>query len=287
MKRKLLYVLIFCMTISNLTVYGEKWETGKKADAAIQNLEFLDVVRNPEERWNEESYITRRDAFMIAYIIKNNPYFATGKPIRRQYCMEIDPADPDLAKEIYQKELEAYAQYDVNIDFVDLVPEDMALASSLAYLALIAGREEGGKLYAAFDAHLTYQEALATIIRVLGEQSFGVCFSAYTPLPGNSFYDIGLRLGLITQEEQRPDELKPIYRDLGGPVSQSARAIYCAPEMLKQEIRAYEYLRLVYASLFIERRLYYDNLDVIESTLDLLLSEHLSPKETGTEDIKI
>ena len=55
MKRKLLYVLIFCMTISNLTVYGEKWETGKKADAAIQNLEFLDVVRNPEERWNEES----------------------------------------------------------------------------------------------------------------------------------------------------------------------------------------------------------------------------------------
>ena len=56
---------------------------------------------------------------------------------------------------------------------------------------------------------------------------------------------------------------------------------------MKQEIRAYEYLRLVYASLFIERRLYYDNLDVIESTLDLLLSEHLSPKETGTEDIKI
>ena len=167
MKKYLVSVILVSAILIGATgnVYGyysqEGWES-----SAIKQLENLDIVRNAKNRWDKTDYITRRDAFKIAFIIKEYR--------RDYYDDEISVGgDYDWFERSYLSNCKITWYYDRKFDFQDLErgSDDYFLMANLFITGLSAGREENGELFAKLDDPLTYNEAFATILRMTMENS--------------------------------------------------------------------------------------------------------------------
>lgn len=287
---KIMLCILLCVGIMGnpLQCVAINWREGTSAETAMNNLEILDIVRNPEERWTKESYITRREAMQMAYIVKNLPgYTLTGAQNRRQYSKLGENQE-----RMYQLFVEQLAKDNHNIDFIDLDPtkNDYELAVSLIEVALLAGKEKEGELYAGFDDEMTYNEALATVIRMIKPRTSGFIALPYTPPAGGSFLELAEILELTSTNIEEPFKAE-IGNYLnwmnGGITKDEAGIIYVSDDMLDTKIRAYEYMRLFYRALFVETQFQDDYPDVTGRLIDQLLRD-LGEKFTDVhEDIVI
>ena len=114
--------------------------------ASVKNLEKLDIVRTPFEKWDCDDYISRRNAFEMVYIIRTFSNRGIGYPIDNGLWVTLKNKLPVDVRE---------SEY------------DSALCYSLSSEGLFYGKEENGQLLADFDENLTYNEAFTLLYRLI------------------------------------------------------------------------------------------------------------------------
>ena len=157
-------------------------------------------------------------------------------------------------------------------------------------LSMEVQKEKEGELYAGFDDEMTYNEALATVIRMIKPRTSGFIALPYTPPAGGSFLELAEILELTSTKIEEPFKAE-IGNYLnwmnGGITKDEAGIIYVSDDMLDTKIRAYEYMRLFYRALFVETQFQDDYPDVTGRLIDQLLRD-LGEKFTDVhEDIVI
>lgn len=296
MKENRVSICFLCILIMFECTYGYclEWnETAADGTEIMDNLSTLDILRSPEMKFNDNSHITRREAIQMVYIVKNEPLFS---PVfvenRRQYLdlkRYVGVEEFESMEDAYKEFAEYYRTIGaIDVDFRDLkTDEDYKLAASLVRLQLLSGRECDGELYAAFDENLTYNEALAFIVRMLVPSVNGVLWRPFNPENGHSFLEIAEEYGLVCNKADKnyrdiQDSHIPVF--IRNMTNAEAGVIYVDDGMLDSEIPAYEYFKIFYRALFEETQLYDEFGDSYGRLIDLMFKE-IGEEKTGIEDI--
>lgn len=176
MKKVLLVFLCATMTFMLCFAQGQNMSSLDN----IRELEALDVVRTPLEKFEPDSNISRRDMFKMIYIVVNASFVAkVVEASPRQFFVHPD-ADKNMLEceglqdclnnfRYFEEEREKYIlQYGKEYcyyDFADVEygSQDHLLAYSLMQYRLLRGVEREGALYAEFDRPATYSEALTAL----------------------------------------------------------------------------------------------------------------------------
>lgn len=158
----ILVTLMCCLNILNVyadDMYSDMYrspETNRwhsSLDAA-DNLFRLDIVRD-YLHWQSDEKITRREAFKMAYIIKEHS---------RDYIFN----ENDDVTAYFENE--SYVTKNLNKEFnfadVEKGSTDYYFVASLFETQLLSGRLAGNELVAELDEFMTYGEACATIFRL-------------------------------------------------------------------------------------------------------------------------
>ncbi len=246
MKRIFASILILLVLLFSQAAGAEEQSSDyiKHLKKIGHTLEQFDIVRSVDEKYNESSLISRRDAFQMAYIVKNS-----------KRALEYEPDDVEAVAELCEKRMQTYLQ---NFEFSDVEPGtyDYALVYSLAASGLILGKTDdsleaypseamtyeecvellkASKPKADLDGTATYEEALTIIGRMVyipdnwstyyDELDAIVDMSAEHP-----YYSAAIKNGLINSEP-------------GSPV--------VSEDMLNQPVPAYEFMHLLYRALYI------------------------------------
>ncbi len=207
MFQKIICGFLLFMLCCSLNGHCIEWQGNtRNDDAIIANLETLDIVRNVKEKWKETSFIQRKDALSMAYIVVRTPYAYGAGWGRRVYCSTINPQKGESFRNLteeYSKEL------NMDLNFVDVAPEDENLVLSLIHLGLLAGSFEEGDAYARLYDELTYEEALVTLLRML-EPRHSSGYTMRRPwiaTASEEAYKIGLTLNIIKECTERPPDV--------------------------------------------------------------------------------
>lgn len=287
MFRKIVCGVLTLMFCCSLNGYCIQWQSNSRTDdAIIANLETLDVVRDVKEKWNETSYIQRKDALSMAYIVVRTPYaFGSGRG-RRVYCSTVDHQKGESFRnltEAYSKEL------NMDLNFVDVAPKDENLVLSLIHLGLLAGSFEEGDAYARLYDELTYEEALVTLLRMLEPRHT----SGYTmrrpwiATAPEEAYEIGLVLNIIKECTERPpdvyDPTEEYSLSLGG-YGGATSALWMSKGRLSEKITAYDFMRMLYSALYVEKNCGDGS---VGRYVDILLSEIDNEMDTDPDDILV
>lgn len=209
-----------------------------------QTLERFDIVRNIDEKYNEDSLISRRDAFQMAYIVKNS-----------KRALVYEPDDVEAVTELCEKRMMTYLQ---NVEFSDVEPGtyDYALVYSLVASDLILGKTDASldiysnealtyeecvellkasKPKADIDSIATYEEALTIIGRMV-----------YIPENWSTYYD---ELdAIVDMNVEHPYYSAAIKNGL---INSEPGSPVVSENMLNQPISAYEFMHLLYRALYI------------------------------------
>lgn len=143
-----IFVIILCVFQLNFVSanddYRYKYDLETKKSYIINNMQQLGIVDNVNQKWSDGDFITRRNAFEMAYIVVNHGFKGIDKTPDEKY-------------------------YDVFA--CDITPDsyDYYLFTALAQKNLIYGKTDNGQIYAAFDEYITYNQAFAIIFRVLSQ----------------------------------------------------------------------------------------------------------------------
>ena len=211
---------------------------------AINNLEYIGILRNASEKWDSDSYITRRNALEIAYIFNL---------FSREFVLDTEGrTDEEVANEIngMQNTWDTmgflYGENARQFNFADIEKGtyDYDLAANLCYCNIMVGEEVDGKKYAHFDEYMTYEQAFSTISRL---------FSVWTEVHTNSetrikkhymwdypdvkypYYQFCIDTGMINKKET------PFYK----------YSLNVEEEQLTEYMRAYDYFYLINEALYI------------------------------------
>lgn len=193
---------VYCMVIQPVVAQSTEL-LHSKADENVQKeackqLEKLGVVCNTEERWDATAPITRRDMFKMAFVAKSGV---------RRFVEIKDEYDLDFYKEVLnamvktrkvdEDQYEDIQAYIVYFDDVEAYSEDDFLSVNLAYDGLLKGSLVNGRAYARLDEYVTYEEALATLIRILASPDD----PPYVPYYGDlNFFEAAEEIGLINNQ---------------------------------------------------------------------------------------
>lgn len=220
------------MTIISGNTYGyysqEAWE-----ESAIRQLEKLDIIREAEKRWDNTDYITRRDAFQIAYIVRENT--------RNIYHSDYRSEEDFINYELYLNNCEIKLWYpERKFVFEDLErgSDDYYLMASLFERGLATGREEDGKLYADLDESITYNETFATILRMTMLYTATEATLREKDTTETLYYDFAKEMKLFSS----------------GTIFDETYYEYAPKvevEQLNEPVRAYEYLYYIWRALYI------------------------------------
>lgn len=162
---------------------------------AYKQLEKLGVVCNAEERWDTTTPITRRDMFKMSFVAKAGTrrfVEIDDENALRIYKEALN--EKRRTREVAEGQYEEMQSYIVYFDDVEAYSEDDFLIVNLAYLGLLKGSLLNGRAYARLDEYVTYEEALATLIRILASPDD----PPYVPYYGDlSFFETAEGIGLI------------------------------------------------------------------------------------------
>lgn len=218
---------------------------------AISRLELNGIVEEPFKRWNSTDYISRRDAFKMAYIFN---------VMKRKFVIKVDEMSEDeLLSELreagYRWEPLGYffEEYCRNFEFEDLKKGtfDYEFAVNLFYSNLLLGEEVNGKKYAYFDEYMTYEQAFATVCRMFSTSGYnaeswilryyndGQPINPYAPynvsMETNPHYQFCIDTGLINNYSN------PLYQ----------YTLDVRQDQLGDKITAYEYMYIINEALYI------------------------------------
>ena len=197
--------------------------------SAIDELERFDIVRNPREKWTQYDFIARRDAFKMPYIIT-----VIGRSTPREFLFKPGERDDIIRDHAFFDEA-GYKYETTYFKDVEVGSDDDCFVLSLMFCGLMTGREENGEYYAALDEYMTYNEAFATIYRLLKDWTRPYYFP-YQPPEGKTFFSIAEEFGLINNNNS-------VY----------SAGLTVSEEQLNDPIPAYEYMYLLDSALYIPR----------------------------------
>lgn|GEM_PF-3351881 len=198
---------------------------------SVNSLKNLDIVRDPEKRWNETDYITRRDMFKMVHVVK-------GKNIgkARQFFVNVNDEEADEKINAIKEKLSYYKV--VEFKDVQYGTYDYYLVYSLLVLNLISGKINEEGYIADLDAYATYEEALTVIGHLFDD------IDMHGGMPGTLY--------LIDLKDKHP------YFKFAceiGLINSSSKVDLSSPKidetMLNQPILAYEFMHLLYRALYI------------------------------------
>lgn len=156
--KKFVSILLVMLLLGTSLSVSARVNTVQYAMECVQFLEKCGIVEKPFEKWDENSLITRKDAF-VAVSETKDPF---------GYLDVIYDRDAEELKDIYD--------YDLRYEFSDIeyASEDYYLASVLVGQGLIRGsfnKEEADSVNARFYDNLTYGEALIILSRLFTYES--------------------------------------------------------------------------------------------------------------------
>ena len=229
---------------------------------SIYRLEELDIVRKPFERWGEENYITRRDVFKIAYIVKNGD--------RKLYENGENGSESILKIENWKNQ-----NFWLQTEYVDVEKGsfDYYLIYSLLRVSLISGEPSENGHVANFDTYATYEDALTVIGRLFDDPNLYAGYYQGSELVDKTqkhpYYTFATNIGLINSTS------------LTDPSSPQI-----TPEQLDDSITAFEYLHLLYRALYIPFVCIEDyNISVNCHYIDNFSAQSIEENATLYEDI--
>ena len=227
MKNKICFILTISFVICILFPSGaSSTEYERDLQWSATRLEQLGIVKNFNERWTENSPITRRDLFKMAYIAK------TGS--RAFYVSEEDGLEK---AEKYILDIKKNYNTDLKYDDIIIGSPDYYFVTSLFVAGLIAGKQENEYNYMALDEYATYEEAFHVIIRLF------ISWQSLKSVDQDiNAYEILQKMNLINS--QNPFDMYSLQ------IPSSA---------IKNRISAYEFMHLLYNSLYLPLNGNYDN----------------------------
>lgn len=242
--------IIILLIVSSLAfpAFALEQKEDPETEYVISELEYLDLVRNVRDRWDENSTITRKDALTMAYLATNT-WWDLYFPSRRFYnIFTSDGKNTTFSYDFdYAEEMEAASeQTGMNFCFIDVKPEDEKMTYSLIMDGLLVGKDIDGQACARLYDMMTNEEALITLIRMLEYRS---CTRTGPIKPwqlqeSESIYDKGLDLGLIKSDNvdvrKEGEYVKPVY---------------FPKDSLNKPIKAFDYFKMYYCALGINIRL--------------------------------
>lgn len=270
MKKKVLcwcFMLIFAVQTVGAVKYNTtgRWNLLQQLERenSVRKLEQLDIVRNPSERWTQDSLIQRRDAFKMAYIVKTG-----GRELHE------NGDEPDISIPFIEQRKKTLRLYGLNPDFTDIEQNtfDYYFVDSLLAEKLLYGTNSSDGSKAELDRSATYDEALAIIGRLfyqVGSYSYGelITEDVVDENAAHPYFEFARQLGLINS---------PNPVDLSCPQIQ--------PEQLAQPIPAYEFMHLLHRALYIP----YGSITCFSVSLDERYIDNFVEKKDGSsyrEDI--
>lgn len=207
-------------------------------EEAANKLEEYDIVRNWRNRWQPDDFITRRDALKMAYIVRN-----VGRNVSA-YNIENFETELNmyLEYESVQRSKYNYEEY-YGFQFVDIDRNstDFMFAVTMYTNELLYGREENGLLYADLDSYVTYNEAFAYIFRIFTRRyvtAYGILENVDWEYP---YYEFCQSVNLINST----NPFLTTFLTEAVPLNVSI-------EQLDDNITAYDYMFLIYKSLYVE-----------------------------------
>ena len=241
MKKILSLILMLCLIFPAAAIaanpYAKPTEENLNRDVrkAISNLAGLDVVRKPFTRWNESDYITRRDVFKMAYVVKMDTRRYHRYPADINDAESVKKTDEDISGLI--KILKE--KYHVQTEYADIVPgtDDYYLVYNLLAAQLIAGQPDGDVYNANLDAYATYEEALTVLVRLFYYQKH---------MPSEAHYSLTDYTG--------PHKAFDIATDMNLINSKNPYDVYTqhiSLEQLDQPITAYRFMHLLDRALYL------------------------------------
>lgn len=156
--KKLIAVLLAMLLLGTSLSVTARVDNEQYAKECIQFLEKCGIVENPFEKWDENSLITRKDAF-VAVSETKDPF---------GYLDVIYARDAEELHFIYDDTL------GYNFSDIEYASEDYYLASVLVGQGLIRGSSNGNEtasVNARFYDNLTYGEALIVLSRLFTYES--------------------------------------------------------------------------------------------------------------------
>lgn len=241
MKKILSLILMLCLIFPAAAIAASpdnrptEDDLNRDVRKAISNLAGLDVVRKPFTRWNETDYITRRDVFKMAYVVKIDTRWYFLVPTDMNDAEEVE----EINQEIEKRKAEKKERYHMQTEYADIVPgtDDYYLVYNLLAAQLIAGQPDGDVHNANLDAYATYEEALTVLVRLF-------LFLGYMPAES-----LG---GLL--DYSGPHKAFDIATDMNLINSKNPYDVYTqhiSLEQLDQPITAYRFMHLLDRALYL------------------------------------
>lgn len=241
MKKILSLILMLCLIFPAAAIAASpdnrptEENLNRDVRKAISNLAGLDVVRKPFTRWNETDYITRRDVFKMAYVVKMDTRWYFLVPTDVNDAEEVE----EINQEIEKRKAEKKERYHMQTEYADIVPgtDDYYLVYNLLAAQLIAGQPDGDVHNANLDAYATYEEALTVLVRLF-------LFLGYMPAES-----LG---GLL--DYSGPHKAFDIATDMNLINSKNPYDVYTqhiSLEQLDQPITAYRFMHLLDRALYL------------------------------------
>ena len=210
-------VICFCLIISLINIDSFAISSTGNTNSyteAITVLESLDIIRKPETKWNESSFISRRDILEMIYIVKSYSREFVVNPSYRS------------AEELQEVKQEGLLHEHKEYSDVELGSYDDFLVTSAECYGLFNGVNSSSGYLANLDNYATYGEALTFVGYLFYDTTYGLTIDEY--------YNIAKDMNIIN----------PI-----GNLDQLSLKIN--EDDLKQSISAYDFLILLYRSLYV------------------------------------
>lgn len=226
--------IVLCIFIINHISFARTYEEFREEDyefekrLSVKKLEQLDIVRNTQNRWNENSPISRRDLLKIIHIVKKGD---------RKY--HISPKN-DNGLELLERVKDSLNQDMKNTEFNDIQKNtnDDYFITSLVVNDLFLGKKTDKGYVADLDSYATYEEALTAVGRLfLNSKDLSMYYlNIYENIDDKShpYYEFAEDISLINSKS-------PL--DISSPQIDES--------ILSEHIPAYELLHIVYRALYI------------------------------------
>ena len=200
-------------------------------DYSIAKLERYDIVRNAKDKWSASDFITRRNAFELSHIVK-----CRNRDIMYKYDLSVAQKE---GVTIDKYVLEKYKNYTNKFIDIDIGTYDFYLSYELWADNLLNGKETENGIYADFNSFTTYDEALAIMGKLLCDEQ--IYFNIVENYDEHPYYYFAKDVGLINSTN---------------PLDETSLRI--STDKLNAPITAYEFLNMLYCSMYIITYDYYD-----------------------------